>query len=103
MNRNSVKSRNTQRGKSLIELMIVVTIVAIISAFAYHSYERYVINAKRSVAQNTLLQVADRQQQFFMDNKRFAAVITDLGFPAVPYVVVDVGASTVAGYKDAVY
>ena len=103
MNRNSVKSRNTQRGMSLIELMIVVTIVAILSAFAYPSYERYVIKAKRSVAQNSLLQVADRQQQFFMDNKRFAADITDLGFPADPYVVDDDGASTVAGDKDAVY
>ena len=38
-----------------------------------------------------------------MDNKRFAADITDLGFPADPYVVDDDGASTVAGDKDAVY
>jgi type IV pilus assembly protein PilE len=70
MNKNPAKSRNAQRGLSLIELMIVVTIVAILSAFAYPSYERYVIKAKRSIAQNSLLQVADRQQQFFMDNKR---------------------------------
>ena len=103
MNNNPARTRNTQRGMSLIELMIVVTIVAILSAFAYPSYERYVIKAKRSVAQNSLLQVADRQQQFFMDNKRFAADITDLGFPADPYVVDDDGASTVAGDKDAVY
>ena len=103
MNRNSVTSRNTQRGMSLIELMIGVTIVAILSAFAYPSYERYVIKAKRSVAQNSLLQVADRQQQFFMDNKRFAADITDLGFPADPYVVDDNGTPTVASDGDAVY
>ena len=103
MNRNPSKSRHTQRGLSLIELMIVVTIVAILSAFAYPSYERYVIKAKRSIAQNALLQLADRQQQFFMDNKRFAADITDLGFPADPYVVDDDGAVTVAGDADAVY
>jgi type IV pilus assembly protein PilE len=83
--------------------MIVVTIVAILSAFAYPSYERYVIKAKRSIAQNALLQLADRQQQFFMDNKRFAADITDLGFPADPYVVDDDGAVTVAADEDAVY
>ena len=103
MNKNPTKSRNAQRGFSLIELMIVVAIVAIISAFAYPSYQRYVIKAKRSVAQNALLQVADRQQQFFMDNKRFAADITNLGFPASPYVVDDNGTPTVASDGDAVY
>jgi len=103
MNKNPTKSRNAQRGFSLIELMIVVAIIAVISAFAYPSYDRYVIKTKRSVAQNALLQVADRQQQFFMDNKRFAADITNLGFPANPYVVDDNGTSTVASDADAVY
>jgi len=103
MNKNSTKSRNAQRGFSLIELMIVVAIIAVISAFAYPSYDRYVIKTKRSVAQNALLQVADRQQQFFMDNKRFAADITNLGFPANPYVVDDNGTSTVASDADAAY
>ena len=103
MNNNLTKSRSAQWGFSLIELMIVVAIIAIISAFAYPSYQRYVIKTKRSVAQNALLQVADRQQQFFMDNKSFAADMTNLGFPANPYVVDDNGTPTVAGDADAVY
>jgi len=49
------------------------------------------------------MQVADRQQQFFMDNKRFAADLTNLGFGANPFIVDDDGASTVAGDADAVY
>ena len=92
-----------QRGFTLTELMIVVAIVALIMAIAYPSYERYVVRSKRAVAQNTLLQVADRQQQFFMDNKRFAADLTSLGFGADPWVVDDEGMSTVAGDADAVY
>jgi type IV pilus assembly protein PilE len=50
-----------------------------------------------------LLQVADRQQQFFMDNKSFADDLTDLGFTADPYVVSEDGESTVAGDGKAVY
>ena len=98
-----MKRHYLQRGMTLIELMIVVAIVAIIMAFAYPSYERYVVRSKRAVAQNALLQVADRQQQFFMDNKSFAANATNLGFPANPYVVDDQGSSTVATDPDAVY
>ena len=103
MKRTKQKPGGAQRGLSLIELMVVVAIVAIISAFAYPSYERYVIKTKRSVAQNALVQIADRQQQFFMDNKRFAADLTNLGFTANPFVVNDDGNPTVAGDSQAVY
>ena len=92
-----------QAGFTLIELMVVVAIVAIVFAVAFPSYERYVVRAKRAVGQNMLMQVADRQQQFFMDNKRFAADLTNLGFTASPFMVDDDGASTVAGDPDAVY
>ena len=102
---NNTKKANQRRqfGITLIELMVVVAIIAIISAVAYPSYQRYVVKTKRTVAQNTLLQIADRQQQFFMDNKRFTADLTDLGFPADPHVVDDDGNSTVAGDAQAVY
>jgi type IV pilus assembly protein PilE len=103
MNNSRTRHASSQLGVTLIELMVVVAIVAILSAFAYPSYDRYVVKTKRSVAQSALLQVADRQQQFFMDNKRFAADLTNLGFPANPYVLNDDGASTVAGDTQAVY
>ncbi len=100
---NVATTRRRQHGVTLIELMIVAAIIAILSAFAYPAYQEYVIRAKRTVAQNTLLQVADRQQQFFMDNKQFADDMTDLGYAADPYVVGDDGVSTVAGDAGAVY
>ena len=103
MNNTHTANQRRQFGVTLIELMVVVAIIAIISAVAYPSYQQYVVKAKRTVAQNTLLQIADRQQQFFMDNKRFTADLTDLGFPADPHVVDDDGNSTVAGDSQAVY
>jgi len=103
MNSSHSKHARGQFGITLIELMVVVAIVAILSAFAYPSYERYVVKTKRTVAQNALLQIADRQQQFFMDNKQFAADLNNLGFGANPYVVGDDGAPTTAGDTQAVY
>ncbi len=91
------------RGMTLIELMVVVAIIAIVFAFAFPSYDRYIVRTKRAVGQNVLVQVADRQQQFFMDNKRYAADLTDLGYAADPIVVDDNGSTTVAADPDAVY
>ena len=102
-NPSSVAHCRTQRGVTLLELLIVVAIVAIISAFAYPSYTRYIVNTKRTVATSALLQIADRQQQFFMDNKQFADDLTDLGFAANPLVLADDGNDVAAGDGDAVY
>ena len=92
-----------QAGVTLIELMIVVVIVAIISGFAYPSYVQYVTDTKRTAATSVLLQIADRQQQFFMDNKAYAADLTDLGFAANPYVISDDGTASNVADTDSVY
>ena len=96
-------ARNRQQAFSLLELMIVVAIVSMIAAFAYPSYMQYVVNTKRTAATSTLLQIADRQQQFFMDNKSYAGDLTNLGFSDNPLYVSDDGSSVAAGDADAVY
>ena len=95
--------RKRQTGVTLLELLIVVAIIAMISAFAYPSYMQYVVSTKRTVATSALLRIADRQQQFFMDNKRYSNDLTALGFAANPLVLADDGNSTLAGDADAVY
>jgi type IV pilus assembly protein PilE len=92
-----------QRGMTLMELMIVVAIIAMISAFAYPSYQDYIVNTKRTAATTTLLQISDRQQQFFMDNKSYANDLTTLGFTGNPLWVADDGRVVTAGDMDAVY
>ncbi len=85
------KALPRQRGVTLIEMMIVIVILAVIASFAYPSYMNYVVDTKRTAATSILLQVADRQQQFFMDNKRFANDLTNLGFANNPLVIADDG------------
>ena len=81
--------------------MIVVAIIALLASIAYPSYMRYVVNTKRTAATSALLRIADRQQQFFMDNKSYANDLTNLGFDANPYVIADDGTSSGSG--DSVY
>ena len=92
-----------QRGVTLLELMIVVVIVGMIAAMAYPSYTQHVVETKRTAAASILLQVADRQQQFFMDTKRYTNSMTDLGFAANPLVIADDGRPIAAGDAEAAY
>jgi type IV pilus assembly protein PilE len=70
-----------QRGFTLIELMIVVVIVSILMAVGLPAYQNQVRKSKRSVGKGELLKVAARQEQFFVNNKRYViADLTSLGY-----------------------
>lgn len=95
--------RQTQAGMTLVELMIVLVIIAILSVIAYPSYTQFVIKSKRSAAQAMLMQVADRQQQYFLDNKQYASSLTSLNFPENPFMISDEGQFIGAGDSDRIY
>jgi len=61
------------------------------------------VKTKRTVATSALLRIADRQQQFFMDNKQFTNDLSNLGFAANPLVLADDGNNVAAGDADAAY
>jgi type IV pilus assembly protein PilE len=91
-------------GFSLIELMIVVAVVAILAAIAMPQYRDYVLRSNRAVAKSLLTQVADRQEQFYTANKRYADDLTDMGYPAAASFVVNrKGHTAAADGGDAIY
>jgi len=92
-----------QAGVTLIELMIVIVIIAIIASTAYPLYTQYVVRAKRSVGTTMLLQVADRQQQYFMDHKRYASSLESLGFTSNPFMMNDQGTLVADGDPKRIY
>ena len=67
------------KGFTLIELMIVVAIVGILAAVAYPSYQDHVRKGNRAAAQAFMMEVAQRQQNYLLNNRSYAASVTDLG------------------------
>lgn len=97
MNASLLPAKTRQRGFTLIELMIVVVVVAILAAIAFPAYRDYVIRSNRATAKSVLTQVADRQEQFYVANKRYSNTLVELGYPATLFVGRNGGATGVDG------
>jgi type IV pilus assembly protein PilE len=90
-------------GVTMLELLIVLAIIGIISSIAFPSYQDFVAKAKRTAATAKLLQISDRQQQFFMDRKSYTSDLTDLGYGSDPLVISDDGTTSIATDPESVY
>jgi type IV pilus assembly protein PilE len=66
------------RGFTLIEVMIVVAIVGILAAIALPAYQDQVRKSRRASAEAHLMDIASRQQQFLLDNRRYATNLATL-------------------------
>jgi type IV pilus assembly protein PilE len=59
-------------GFTLIELMVSITVLALIAAVAYPSYQAHLVKGHRSAAQAFLVEAATRQQQYLLDARTYA-------------------------------
>ncbi|MBI4998116.1 MAG: prepilin-type N-terminal cleavage/methylation domain-containing protein [Rhodocyclales bacterium] len=62
---------HTNRGFTLIEVMVVVAIVAILSAIALPQYNDYVLRSQLPEAQGELAAMRTKLEQYFLDNRTY--------------------------------
>lgn len=68
---DSMKTRRTGRGFTLIEMVIVVAIIAILAAIAIPSYSRYVVRTNRAAGEACLSQYASYMERYYTTNLRY--------------------------------
>jgi len=68
-----------QVGFTLIELMIVVTIVGILMAVALPAYQNHTQKARRSEAQQLMLDIVGKQEMHIIDRRAYTVDFSNTG------------------------
>lgn len=67
------------KGFSLIELLIVVTILGILAAFSYSSYRDSIVRARRSDGQTALVELANRLELYYSEQQSYQGATLGTG------------------------
>jgi type IV pilus assembly protein PilE len=70
--------QSTQRGLTLIELMVVVAVLAILASVAYPLYTNQAQKSRRADAKAALQTIALAQERFFTVNNEYAGNLSSL-------------------------
>jgi type IV pilus assembly protein PilE len=77
--------RKAVQGFTLIELMIVVAVVAILTAIAFPSYQSYIMRSRRVEGQSLLNMAAAQQERWRTQNGSYMTTATDVAKLKLPY------------------
>jgi type IV pilus assembly protein PilE len=89
-------------GFTVVELLAVLVVLAILATIAMPMYQNSVRKGSRTAAKGALMDVALRQEQFFLNNRSYSSNLTGLGLPD-PYYVNKTSDSVAASDPGRVY
>ena len=84
-------------GFTLIELMIVVTVIGILAAIAYPSYQDYIRRARSIEAQSVMMDIQLMQEKYRINHVSYGG-LADLGTFPSDYYTFAISGNTVSAY-----
>ena len=77
------------KGFTLIEMMIVVAIIGILASIALPNYTKYVLQSRRTIAINAILDLAGKQARYYTIGNTYTGSLLTLGYANDPMLVSD--------------
>ncbi len=74
----AARHKNRNRGFTLIEMLIVISLVMILVAIAVPNYQRSIMRAKESVLKQDLFQLRSLISQYTLDKQKAPQALDDL-------------------------
>ena len=68
-------------GFSLVELLVTIVVIGVLAAVAFGSYQSHIRKGRRADAQAFLMDLVQRQQQYFTDSRAYATDVATLNDP----------------------
>ena len=93
--------KHRSKGFTLIEVMIVVMVISILSAIAYASYQRNVIESRRKAATGCLMEVGQFMERYYTTNLTYVNAATpglQCRTDLAAFYTIGVGTPTATGY-----
>jgi len=96
-----IKFRKTEKGFTLIELMIVIAIIGILAAIAIPQFTAYRQRGFNAAVQSDLRNAATAQEAYYTDGQVYTNTLNDLtsrGYTASSNVTITPGGANSQGY-----